>query len=306
MLAAAAAQHDAGTRFAKYAGAPLRGTLAAGGVAAAPAPSSRSRRGRWGRLVARLARLHAVLTHEGRLQLLSKHDGALQLALHRLELFGRLPGDRHRGRFDLRRHRRRPRFRVADQRHVSRLDHFECELLELPSPAEVPGLQPGVLQPVAGELFARPVRRRFVLRRRGEPRAHDRHQMVERGVHLRAVQAFAANPGNHGAIHGVLRGRTGDQYEHGNCGGGEGGDAHGGILVQKDSWSVVRGSSLVARRAGRGVLRATSDERRTRRQCGLDRIRAIVGRASDVRARSRGARAQSGSTRPRRADRQDR
>ena len=59
---------------------------------------------------------------------------------------------------------RAPRFRVSDERHVSRLDHFDRELVECPAAAELERLEAGVARGPSASIHRAPTRRRVCAR----------------------------------------------------------------------------------------------------------------------------------------------
>ena len=114
------------------------------------------------RLIAGVARVRSILAHEVVEERLREDDRALDRALHRLELFGRLVAREHRRSREFARRRRRPAVRVGDDRQVARLDHLHDDALRFPAATELPRFEMRVAQTEVGEPRLRPLRRALV------------------------------------------------------------------------------------------------------------------------------------------------
>ena len=169
-------------------------------IAAPPsAPPSRRRR-----LVVGRARIRAIPAHEVGQDRLRHHDRAFQGIAHRLDLVRGLAGEPHRRGDDLAGGRRRPALGVANERHVTRLDHLERELLERPAPRERPRLEARVGQAVRRQSIPREIGGAFVRGRPGQARADVDGEHVEHWADLRALGPFGAHLREHVPIGGRL------------------------------------------------------------------------------------------------------
>ena len=141
----------------------------------------------------------------------------LSLDAHLVERVVRQAGDQDRRADDVAVRRRRPRVRIADHRREARLGHLERELLSSHPRPNGHVSKCTSASPHADEVIARPRRGAHVRRRRGEPRADHRRERVDHRPRVRAVQAFVADLGDHGAVERFLRAerRGGDEGDGG-------------------------------------------------------------------------------------------
>ena len=82
--------------------------------------------------------MRAVGALKRSLQRLAQHNRAFELAAHLLDFLLLFITEKNRRAGQFTCGRGRPRFGIADERHVARLDHFDGEFVERPAAPEFP------------------------------------------------------------------------------------------------------------------------------------------------------------------------
>jgi hypothetical protein len=125
---------------------------------------------------------------------------ALQLWAHRRNVVCGPAHDGHHRHRDFARGGGAPRFGIPEQRHVTRLDHLDRELVQRPAATELPRLEARVGEAPLRHGVARPLGGALVLGRAGEARADAVRQHREERAGLGPVERLVADLRDRGAI----------------------------------------------------------------------------------------------------------
>ena len=145
--------------------------------------------------------LQTIFGDEEVLRFGRQHDGAAQFTDMRLYGVGvGVVADIDRLRHHLARHRRRPRFRVGNERHVARRCELDGLRLERPSATKRERFEMHTRESVLPKLLCRPVNGLLERRRAGEPWPDHVREVIEQHLHLRAVESLVADARERGIV----------------------------------------------------------------------------------------------------------